>query len=317
VSASAALNSETPAEPSLAAFGLVVGGLPTAYSKQTWRPCLWILASLAFAIAIVAFFVIPTDVVQTTDRRVDWVGAALVTVGLVFVQFVISDGETAPQGWKTSCERNSPPASPWRVMCGDWRLAKLTLPIQDIIALLIIGVFLVIAFFLWERHVVYNTTRPPLMRLQLWTRANGRLAAVYAIGCTSWMGFSVSPSPPSPLSSSKPLQPLSLPRPQTELIRDIGAVLPRDTLLSTGPRYRSDRGDAPLHPLLGVRRAVQRPRRQAHLQSPDAMDHLRWNPVHGVSSIVALARGSCVLCITCGGFIRIIVSVWSTCRAQC
>jgi succinate-acetate transporter protein len=55
---------------------------------------------------------------------------------------------------------------------------------------------------------------------------------------------------------------------------------------------------------------VQRPRRQAHLQSPDAMDHLRWNPVHGVSSIVALA-------ITCGGFIRIIVSVWSTCRAQC
>jgi hypothetical protein len=98
-------NSEAPAESRAAAFGLVVGGLPTAYSKQTWRPCLWILASLAFAIAIVAFFVIPTDVVQTTDRRVDWVGAALVTVGLVFVQFGISDGETAPQGWKTSCER--------------------------------------------------------------------------------------------------------------------------------------------------------------------------------------------------------------------
>lgn len=29
------------------------------------------------------------------------------------------------------------------------------------------------------------------MRLQLWTRANGKLAAVYMIGFVSWMGFVV------------------------------------------------------------------------------------------------------------------------------
>jgi hypothetical protein len=31
----------------------------------------------------------------------------------------------------------------------------------DIIAMLILGVFFIVGFFLWERHVVYKTTRPP------------------------------------------------------------------------------------------------------------------------------------------------------------
>ncbi|WVQ78029.1 hypothetical protein IAT38_000110 [Cryptococcus sp. DSM 104549] len=143
------------------ALGLLLGGLFTAYVKDTWRGALFTLAGLAFGIAALAMFIIPTDVPHTNDRRVDWLGAALVTVGLVFIQFAISDGEQAPQGWKTSY----------------------------VLALLIIGFFLVVAFFFWERHVIHNTTRPPLMRLQLWTRAKGRLAAVYFIGFVTWMGF--------------------------------------------------------------------------------------------------------------------------------
>lgn len=39
-----------------------------------------------------------------TDKRVDWVGAALVTVGLILMMFAISDGETAPNGWATGCK---------------------------------------------------------------------------------------------------------------------------------------------------------------------------------------------------------------------
>ena len=83
------------------------------------------------------------------------------TVGLILLQFVISDGDGAPNGWKT----------------------------PYIIALLIVSVLLLVAFFLWERYITTHSTRPPLMRLQLWTRANGRLAAVYMIGFVSWMGF--------------------------------------------------------------------------------------------------------------------------------
>jgi hypothetical protein len=111
------------------------------------------------------------------------------------------------------------------------------------------------------------------------------------------------------------------------LTRGTGAVLPRDTLLSTGSRYRSDRGDAPVHPLLGIRRAVQRPRRQAHLQSQDAVDHLHWNPFNGVSLIVAPARGLDIVS-SASPETRLLKeplavafstssSVWPTSRAQC
>ncbi|OWZ80201.1 efflux protein [Cryptococcus neoformans Bt85] len=143
------------------ALGLILGGLFTSYVNNTWRGALYCVAGLAFAVSICAFFLVPNDGSHSSDRRVDWIGAALVTVGLIFLLFAISDGENAPDGWKTSY----------------------------VLALLIIGFFLVVAFFFWERYIINNTTRPPLMRLQLWTRAKGRLASVYFIGFVAWMGF--------------------------------------------------------------------------------------------------------------------------------
>ncbi len=142
----------------------------------TWRAVLYVFAGLAAAVGITAFLVVPPDVVQTVDKRIDWLGAALITIGLVLLQFVVSDGQTAPDGWKTGCKCD---VIPWLK--------------PDIIALLIISILLIAAFFLWERHVINNTSRPPLMRLQLWTRAKGRLAAMYFIGFVSWMGFVVCP----------------------------------------------------------------------------------------------------------------------------
>ncbi|WVQ98642.1 hypothetical protein IAU59_005773 [Kwoniella sp. CBS 9459] len=143
------------------ALGLLVGGLFVSYVDDSWRGALFLLAGLAFAIIGAAYFIVPSDLAHSEDKRVDWLGAALVTVGLILLLFVISAGETAPQGWKTGY----------------------------IIALLIVGVLLIVAFFFWEKHVIDKTTRPPLMRLQLWTRAKGRLAAVYFIGFVAWMGF--------------------------------------------------------------------------------------------------------------------------------
>lgn len=95
------------------------------------------------------------------DRRIDWIGAAIITIGLVLFQFSISDGESAPQGWKT----------------------------PYIIALLILSVVFIAAFFFWEHYVETKTTRPPLMSLGLWTRSRGKLAATYVIGCITWIGF--------------------------------------------------------------------------------------------------------------------------------
>ena len=37
------------------------------------------------------------------DHRVDWLGAFLVTAGLVLIVFVLGQGELAPKQWATPC----------------------------------------------------------------------------------------------------------------------------------------------------------------------------------------------------------------------
>lgn len=89
-------------------LGLIVGGLLTAYTDQSWRAALWCFGAVAFLVAVVSWFVVIPDRHQDPDRRVDWIGAAIITVGLVLLMFSISDAESAPHGWKSGCE------SPWR-----------------------------------------------------------------------------------------------------------------------------------------------------------------------------------------------------------
>ena len=51
---------------------------------------------------VLGMFSIDADLPSTEkDTRVDWLGAVLVTAGLVLIVFVLSEGEIA--GWKTPC----------------------------------------------------------------------------------------------------------------------------------------------------------------------------------------------------------------------
>jgi len=85
--------------------GMVLGGVLTAYTPTTWRPVMWILAGLAAVIVVVAVFSVPHDPKKERQTNsIDWLGAALVTVGLVLIQFTVSDGMSAPKGWRTPCE---------------------------------------------------------------------------------------------------------------------------------------------------------------------------------------------------------------------
>lgn len=158
-------------------LGLIVGGLLTAYTDVGWRAALWCFAGTAAACAILGFLVIIPDRHLDNDRRVDWIGAVLITCGLVLLQFSISYGPSASNGWKTGCE------------LGMWHSEACGILTADIIALIIVSVLLIAAFFAWEHHVETRTTRPPLMSLGLWTRSKGKLAAMYLIGGISWMGF--------------------------------------------------------------------------------------------------------------------------------
>ncbi|TXT04304.1 hypothetical protein VHUM_04191 [Vanrija humicola] len=146
-----------------AGTGMVIGGLLTAYASQTWRALLWIFTGLAAVIATFALLYVPADKQKGPgyDRRIDWLGAAMVTSGLVLLQFTVSDGVSAPRGWHE-------PYVP---------------------ALFSVSIILIGAFFVWQWYLINKTTFPPLLRLALFTRARGRLGAYYFVGFVAWTGF--------------------------------------------------------------------------------------------------------------------------------
>jgi len=72
--------------------------------------------------------------------------------------------------------------------------------IPDIIALLVLGVIMIALFLYWQHYLekihdnpdsLYSVlTPPPLMKLSIWTRANGRIAAMMTIGFVQRSAFS-------------------------------------------------------------------------------------------------------------------------------
>jgi len=74
--------------------------------SKTWRSVFYVSAGLAVLIAVGGALTVDADrpCEEKKDWRVDWIGSALVTCGLVFITFALSDGAIAPRGWHTSCE---------------------------------------------------------------------------------------------------------------------------------------------------------------------------------------------------------------------
>ncbi|KZT22386.1 efflux transporter [Neolentinus lepideus HHB14362 ss-1] len=149
-----------------AALGNNVGGALVQLTQKTWRSTFYFSSGLSFLTVIGALVSIDRDEPsQEEDKRVDWLGAALITSGLTLIVFVLSDGEIAPNGWSTSY----------------------------IIALLIVGVVLSAAYIVWQRYLervqdspnqTYSRwTPPPLMRPSIWQRARGKFAAM------QWVAF--------------------------------------------------------------------------------------------------------------------------------
>ncbi|KAJ3937129.1 MAG: major facilitator superfamily domain-containing protein [Lentinula lateritia] len=169
--------------------GIVLGGLLTQLTPQSWRSPFYLVSGLTVLSMITAMISFNPDHPSTEeDQRVDWIGAFLVTTGLVLIVFVLGQGEVAPKQWST----------------------------PYIIALLIVGVIFVLLFLIWQYHLerVQNTTNsnpypisnfyvaslslfalhhlptpPPIMKMSLWTRARGRVAVVFCIACLNWCCF--------------------------------------------------------------------------------------------------------------------------------
>ena len=69
--------------------GPAVGGLLLA--AFSWRWVFWVNVPLAFAAAVVGWFVIPRTTDPSLDLRFDWKGAVLVVPALVFLLIAINE----------------------------------------------------------------------------------------------------------------------------------------------------------------------------------------------------------------------------------
>ncbi|KAG7446056.1 putative efflux transporter [Guyanagaster necrorhizus] len=153
------------------ALGTVVGGVMVQLTKKTWRSLFYLNTGLTVASLAMGLYAIDKDLPSVeTDQRIDLAGTFLATAGLVLIVFVLTQGELAPQQWKT----------------------------PYIIALLITGVIFIVLFLFWQHYLErqMDSARPqskwkppPLMRLSLWTRANGRVAVVMTIAFLNWCCF--------------------------------------------------------------------------------------------------------------------------------
>jgi len=119
----------------------------------SWRALFFVLAGIGGMVLIGAIIVFPKDHDFSEDKRVDWLGAFLITGGLVLLLFCLGEGEIAPEQWNT----------------------------PYIIALLILSGLFILAFLAWEHYVETNLTLPPLMKLNLFARGNWKFSAVLLI----------------------------------------------------------------------------------------------------------------------------------------
>ncbi|KAI0287841.1 efflux transporter [Russula brevipes] len=155
------------------AFSTVLSSILTQLTRPTWRSPLYLLSGFTFACLVLGFFSIDEDEPSTEeDRRVDWIGAILITSGLIMIVFVLNDVPTTREGWMA----------------------------PHIVGLFLFGVTLVVLFAGWQYYLerrLENTdlprtpwTAPPLMKLSIWTRAHGRFAVMQIIACVNWASFS-------------------------------------------------------------------------------------------------------------------------------
>ena len=188
--------------------------LPKHYSRRTfhhsttWRAPFYLTTGISALVVLGGMYSIDPDSETSSfapgdDKRVDWLGAALVTAGLVLIMFVLGQAPVAERGWRTPCKCVKIPVL-LLLIC--WLLSA------DIIALLILGVLLTAAFLYWQHFLEVNQRRriaasqlsekaemkesrlrshlpPPLMKLSLWTRANGKFAVMQTIAFLEWSSF--------------------------------------------------------------------------------------------------------------------------------
>jgi len=148
--------------PTGGALGSIIGGLTTQYAPIGWRAIFFVSAGIGGVVFVLGLLVFPNHPGHFEDKRVDWLGAFFITSSLIFFVFCLGQGEIAPEGWKT----------------------------PYIIALLILAGILFACFITWEHYVETRLTLPPLIRLNIFKRGKGKLAAILLVAFLIMGAFS-------------------------------------------------------------------------------------------------------------------------------
>ncbi|KAK5736800.1 hypothetical protein LTR17_007125 [Elasticomyces elasticus] len=136
-------------------FGTIFGGVAT--NLFGWRASFWLIAIIFLCTTFIGIWTIPKDFTAKepvnfeTLKRFDILGTVFIIFGIGMFSAALSLGETAPQGWKTGY----------------------------VLALLIVGLALMIAFVLWDLKFKY-----PLVPMGIWKDRNFTLCL-----CILMLGF--------------------------------------------------------------------------------------------------------------------------------
>ncbi|KAM5365569.1 hypothetical protein ACJZ2D_010971 [Fusarium nematophilum] len=145
-------------------FGNLVSGLIVEWAS--WKWVFGALAIMAGMISVAGIFCIPPsppslgparDNLRAKTAAVDWIGATLITCGLLALMFALTEGNVV--GW----------SAPW-------------IPVLIVVSLLII-----VGFFFWQRYLENKTTRPPLVKVSIFK--NWRFTSVMLIMGLFFGGF--------------------------------------------------------------------------------------------------------------------------------
>lgn len=140
-------------------FGNLLAGVVASYAHWSW--VFWAMAILAALVAVAGLLVIPPPPPTRTaplhgarglaraEATVDWVGAVLVTLGLLALLFALTEGNVV--GWST----------PW------------------VPALIAASFVLIAVFVLWQRRLEKTGRQTPLVKVSVF--GNGRFGAAMAI----------------------------------------------------------------------------------------------------------------------------------------
>lgn len=161
-----AISAYAAGAPLGAVFGNLISGFVASYAS--WKWVFGVIAIMAAAITIAGIAIIPLpkhtlhDEGATVKGSVDWIGAFLVTSGLLALLFALTEGNVV--GWST----------PW-------------IPV-----LIVIAVALVVLFVFWQRYLENSGRRAPIMKVSIFRSKRFSAAMLtMALFFSSFNGFLV------------------------------------------------------------------------------------------------------------------------------